>query len=506
MKLTVFLKAVLFVVLVNYTAVAQEVLKVEADSIPVLEEWWRAPDLLNEQYYGGMTYLPNFKDGQGALVVATPTGTHTWMLRYPGDTANVFTWKFLPILYADFNGDDITDYMDYRGNIYPGIQNGQPPMKEPIEGNSSTNLGMNSIGDFNGDGFDDMVIARDPQGTIVATLVMGGSDLKKLRVIDIPKTGTDKNWVVGAQQNEQGEWRLTSRWYGNIMGSSYDEGFVLWKLNFTGEGDSLKATVSEVQRYKEKGTKLGTYNYYAPGIQIYKSKYSTNVSLLAPEGALVSGIEGEYNMTIFNIANDSIVRVGNIKTNGVATLLHTSIDNDKYEDFSVYSNKSQLIYPGSNIFSLQNLQPIAKVSACGLSGVNLTGIGDVNNDGISDMAALGNAASEGPYMGYDCFTIVLGQDLTAEVEQEVLANSFSLKTFKTAPSHFTISFTLLKESHATFSLFDMEGKLVKVVKEGMFESGEQSFVWDAGDMPQGAYLLQLSAGGHIATEKIIITR
>ncbi|MES2766435.1 MAG: T9SS type A sorting domain-containing protein [Bacteroidota bacterium] len=69
-----------------------------------------------------------------------------------------------------------------------------------------------------------------------------------------------------------------------------------------------------------------------------------------------------------------------------------------------------------------------------------------------------------------------------------------------------MSFTLVKESHATFSLFDMEGKLVKVLKEGMFEAGEQSFIWESGSMPQGAYLLQLTADGQTQTEKIIISR
>ncbi len=80
------------------------------------------------------------------------------------------------------------------------------------------------------------------------------------------------------------------------------------------------------------------------------------------------------------------------------------------------------------------------------------------------------------------------------------------KNFSTNSSHFTISFTLLKESPVTISLFDMEGKLIQVLKEGMFESGEQSFIWDSGDMPQGAYLLQLTADGKTETEKILISR
>ena len=103
------------------------------DSIPKLQEWWRDD---NNMHYGkfGMTWLDNFYNGRGALAVWTPQGVKTWLLRFPGDTANVFTWQkgSSNIKTGDINGDMITDYIDENSNIYEGVKNGEPPKSEPV--------------------------------------------------------------------------------------------------------------------------------------------------------------------------------------------------------------------------------------------------------------------------------------------------------------------------------------------------------------------------------------
>ncbi len=73
-----------------------------------------------------MTWLDNFYHGKGALVVYTSEGVKTWLLRFPGDTMNVFSWEkgSSNIKTGDFNGDGITDYVDENGYIYEGIKNG----------------------------------------------------------------------------------------------------------------------------------------------------------------------------------------------------------------------------------------------------------------------------------------------------------------------------------------------------------------------------------------------
>ena len=60
-------------------------------TIPQLKEWWRTDVLKYGRY--GMTWLDNFYHGKGALVVYTSEGVKTWLLRFPGDTMNVFSWE-----------------------------------------------------------------------------------------------------------------------------------------------------------------------------------------------------------------------------------------------------------------------------------------------------------------------------------------------------------------------------------------------------------------------------
>ena len=89
----------------------------QIQDVPTLQEWWRA----DNKGYGvdGMTWLDNFYNGKGALVVSTPNGVQTWLLRFPGDVENVFTWQGgdANIKTGDFNGDGVTDYVDGKGNI-----------------------------------------------------------------------------------------------------------------------------------------------------------------------------------------------------------------------------------------------------------------------------------------------------------------------------------------------------------------------------------------------------
>ncbi|MBS1537091.1 MAG: VCBS repeat-containing protein, partial [Bacteroidetes bacterium] len=124
------------------------------DKIPQLKEWWRVDNMQYGKY--GMTWIDNFYNGKGALAVWTPQGVKTWLLRFPGDTADVFTWQKggSYIKTGDINGDKITDYIDENSNIYEGVKNGEPPKPEPV---SFGKYYSEAIADINGDGYDDLI-------------------------------------------------------------------------------------------------------------------------------------------------------------------------------------------------------------------------------------------------------------------------------------------------------------------------------------------------------------
>jgi hypothetical protein len=262
MKLAVFLKAVLFVVLVNYSAAAQEVLKVEVDSIPVLEEWWRTE--ISPSQWGGISFLPNFKDGHGAIAITTGEGDKTWMLLFPGDTQNVFTWPngaAFNIQTGDFNGDGIQDYLDRFGNIFPGIQNSQlPSIETQYYASAGQTSGVRLITDCNNDGFDDVINGSYLENKNILKVLLGNKDFTKLHTIEIIKPKLSEFYdesVVGIYHDSDKTWRMVCYWddYSLMMHSSQKKGnagFVLYKLIFTSKNDSTEIQAIEINRTTEK--------------------------------------------------------------------------------------------------------------------------------------------------------------------------------------------------------------------------------------------------------------
>jgi hypothetical protein len=75
----------------------------------------------------------------------------------------------------------------------------------------------------------------------------------------------------------------------------------------------------------------------------------------------------------------------------------------------------------------------------------------------------------------------------------------------------TISFTLPERSHATLSIYNVEGKLVKTLVNDMLEMGYEQIVWDGTDLDgnslsSGIYFYQLKAEGKKLTKKMILLK
>ncbi len=184
------------------------------DSIPQLQEWWRADNMQYAKY--GMTWLDNFYQGKGALVVWTPQGVKTWQLRFPGDTMNVFTWEkgSSNIKTGDFNGDGITDYVDENGNIYEGIKNGEPPKAESV---SFGQYYPEAITDLNGDGNDDIINTPTINRTLPSTEItvcFGKQGLKDMNWQAVKIKDIDSNnAVLSCYSTANHELRLVCRRY-----------------------------------------------------------------------------------------------------------------------------------------------------------------------------------------------------------------------------------------------------------------------------------------------------
>jgi glycosidase len=75
----------------------------------------------------------------------------------------------------------------------------------------------------------------------------------------------------------------------------------------------------------------------------------------------------------------------------------------------------------------------------------------------------------------------------------------------------TISFVLPRDSHVNLSIYDLQGKAVRTVKDDFVEQGRREAVWDGKDdgghgVSSGVYFYRLTAGDQSLTKKMVLLR
>jgi len=145
--------------------------------LPELEEWYSWPGAFG----GHISYLPNFDVANGGINAITQrrSGNPTWYNRFAYDTTNQFTWiSPWVVTRVDLNGDGLIDYVDAEGNVYQGVKENSPPI--PVVGVKYSGLqGGGFVGDFNNDGFEDIIVTTTQAQTFM--IQFGGKDLLHLR-------------------------------------------------------------------------------------------------------------------------------------------------------------------------------------------------------------------------------------------------------------------------------------------------------------------------------------
>lgn len=67
----------------------------------------------------------------------------------------------------------------------------------------------------------------------------------------------------------------------------------------------------------------------------------------------------------------------------------------------------------------------------------------------------------------------------------------------------TISLSLSQETDVTITVFDLTGKEVAVLQNGILESGIHMITWKPEDLPGGIYFMEVKAGNFLQTKKLI---
>ncbi len=96
----------------------------------------------------------------------------------------------------------------------------------------------------------------------------------------------------------------------------------------------------------------------------------------------------------------------------------------------------------------------------------------------------------------------------AEAGSEFVPQNFEL--LQNYPNPFnpetTIRFFLPQSGIATLLLYDLNGRLVKTLLSGYFQSGFSSAILDGKDLPSGAYFYQLRSGDLMQTRKLMLLK
>jgi len=70
----------------------------------------------------------------------------------------------------------------------------------------------------------------------------------------------------------------------------------------------------------------------------------------------------------------------------------------------------------------------------------------------------------------------------------------------------TISFSVSSAQRVSANVFDVDGRRVATLADGMFDAGDNTLAWDATEVVAGVYFLQVQSAEKILTQKIIISR
>ncbi|MBL7998592.1 MAG: VCBS repeat-containing protein [Candidatus Kapabacteria bacterium] len=324
----------LALVALTHTALAQEPTPPVTQSVPTLKEWWRADNM----GYGlnGATWIDNFYNGKGALVVSTPNGVQTWQLRYPWDTVNIFTWAGgnANLKTGDFNGDGVKDFIDADGKIYKGVQNGFPVLTKISTSHPD------AIGDFNGDGKDDVFSFRASFWYKEAIgHVQFGNDLNdtSLRAVTIEREQPfDTLWsTLTCYTRPDGGLGviMCGRPYYDSKGNAtwMRDGYKLYSVNFAAGSsvplvaalDSLMIVNNGKQMVKENSC-------------VYHDNYITYFI----SNEIINGEYYNNNITLYRIINNSISRITSLRKDftGSVLVLQHSINSDSIPDIVISSN------------------------------------------------------------------------------------------------------------------------------------------------------------------------
>jgi hypothetical protein len=133
---------------------------------------------------------------------------------------------------------------------------------------------------------------------------------------------------------------------------------------------------------------------------------------------------------------------------------------------------------------------------------------DMGNPAILDSIldcdwGLGDSISDmGAYGGWD--SIAVGIDKP----EDAIPGRYNLSQNYPNPFNAStiIKYQIPRESHVEITIFDILGRRVAVLEEGLKQAGYHQVVWHADDIASGVYLYKIQAGEYINTRQMLLVK
>ncbi|MBU0508271.1 T9SS type A sorting domain-containing protein [bacterium] len=127
------------------------------------------------------------------------------------------------------------------------------------------------------------------------------------------------------------------------------------------------------------------------------------------------------------------------------------------------------------------------------------------DDGGYVLAGYTNSFGAG---GADMWLVRLETELGAGEPERAAVRHFELHDGYPNPFNatITISFDVPKTSAVKLEVFDVTGRRVAVLADGVYAAGEHRYVFDASGLPSGVYLYRLQAEGFAQTKKMVLLK
>jgi len=465
----------------------------------------------------------------------------TWLNRFQGDTLNEFTWGsgFHPegIVSLDINGDGNTDYLNRSGRLFLGTSEGVPDTtKRYVFGNHPhirAGSRKNTYGDVDSDGKDDVFYyhVADKGYPYLMSIMLGNADVSNVKTTHIQSPvlsdTTMHEVAVVLFKNKSGSWRLLTYTWANFFFKNPPPGkwvnipdkseIRLYGVEFKQQADSTTAVLTKLDGYQSPEWAVHADDYYknnwSPvatngGGTIYNSQHLDKI-LFYPDVTMIDGAKLSSVYPIMDVTNDRLTQIYSSGGCAYCNVLDHSIDGDDIEDLAeTYTGTVFFFNISTDHFELKLLYGWSDNENRHAGGMgDLYSIGDLNNDGISEVAFLLNDAWKG-----NTFVILKGKDWKTVYVQETEIEKKQLSIGDPFPTPQNIS-QLQVPIHTTtaglyeLQLFTLDGRMIETVWAKQVDGVQNLTVFvQTSELTAGVYFLRLTNGVHKAERIVTITR